>query len=744
MPPTIAEQVRMIERAEEEGDKPAADVLIKGAYDSIKDDPQELQVQRSKNTLFGNYLRELALEQRPDETPGERSLRLGGQITGDVDVPYGEGLLRSTAAGQQFEFAEEITANAAAFLNKLTARDSDKSYSELYDAYLSRERAKAAAFAEKYPGSDITAKIVGGVTSPFWKALSTLGKLSFIPKAAKVTTPTTFGQAVRQGAKAGAYGGVLYGAGMGETPEDRAMTGAAMAAGGGLFGVGLGPLFFGVGKLAQQVMALSRERRAAKIPGTTSAVSREAQEIANMDESMAGAGQARIAQMGEDALLADSGPMALARLDEIIQSAAPGSLQAQQAVQARAERIGQQLTRELDDILGELQGVRTQEQLKALHQSAGKPYADAYRTPINYASDEGQELLNLISVYPKGVIDEANNLIRIQSKLDKTLPNKQIIATVNDDGTVVFSEAPTAAQIDFMTRGLSSIVAKEEGAGVFGGQTTLGSTLIDLASRTRSILKDMIPAYRDALKIASQNITAKNAGELGQEMMRTSNTRQDVFTALERLGARELVLVKQGLRQYLDDLIAKTKRAMSDPETDANTVKEYINLTKELSSTMNRDKLRFLLGERDAGRIKDRLTKQEIALQTLAGIKQNSATFKRLMAEKRGDVATDLGPMSTLLGGSPIQAAQKMSAILTGTDPASRLAARQAHDQMMAGLLSGPARGTSQQQIPRLDILAGGARAANRDAEFLANMLANKAGPAAGVTGSGTMNRIFD
>lgn len=727
MPYTVADEVKIIELYVNDDDIDAATALSEDLLKRLSEDPRELSVHRSKNNFFGAYARDAAKQYREDETQRERAVRLGGEIS-EEDVPYGEGLARSYLAGGTLEFGDEIIASSTAFLNQLFDKDPNKTYSEVYDAYLSRERRRADDFARRHPGSDISAKIAGGVFSPFWKPLSLLGKLSLIPRAAKITTPATVGQTVRQGAKAGAYGGFLYGLGAGEGLEGRATSAAIMAPGGALLGGALSPLFYGSNVLAQKLLALRAKRRAGRIKKAPGGVTREVQDLAITDEVTLG-GAARLAKMGDDAILADAGPAMAARLDQIIQSAGPGALEAQQAIQARGELIGRKLTKELDDVLGGLEAVKTKEQLASLYTNAGKIYSKAYGTPINYASDRGFELLNLINSFPARVVTATNELLRIAAVLDKSIPSKKLKFTIGDAGNVTWKELPTVAQIDYLTRGLKSIVEKEEGVGLMGGTTTLGIKLMELSSRTRTLLKELVPSYRDALKISAGNITDRNARLFGQEILKPAHDRQDVFSALEGMGERQLFLVKKGLRQYIDDLMAKTKRAMDDPTTDDNVLKETMALTRDLSSRINRDKLQYLLGEADAGKVFSGLERQEIALQLKAQIKTNTKTYARLVTDKRAAVHGELNPLNILVGGSPVKAGQQMLKIGTGTDPASMAAARQQHDKLMAEILSGPARGGPYGAVPEFSALTGSGRQAARDAELLAQALVSRTAP---------------
>lgn len=724
------DEVLNIEALARDGDKAGADALAEDLFGRLGADQIELQVFRSKNNYFGAYARERAKQPVEGETERDRDVRLYGEIPPDDSAPsYGEGLARSYLAGAAIEEGDEIVAAAAAFFNKLERRNPGKPYTELYDAYRERERDQAESFANEYPVSDLTAKIVGGVFSPFWKPLSLLGRLSFIPQFLKVASPTAtgwrgVGQAARGGAKLGFYGGGLYGIGMGEGLQDRAEHAALMGAAGAPFGGTLGPIFWGVGRLAHKLLSVGAERRGGRIKGAPSDVSEEVGALVAADKAAVGASE-RLAILGEEAMLADLGPATAGKLDQIIQAAAPGTQDAAQAIAARSERIGRALSGDLDSMLGNLEGVLTREQLKARYASAGPIYDRAYRSSIDYSTPAGNELLRKLSVVPARVVRAANALLKIESELDPSLPTAQMKIIIGDTGDVIFEKLPSVAQIDFITRGINQIARKFEGEGQMGGLTPYGRAMVDLSTRVRTLLKDLVPDYRDALALASHNITNLNAGKLGGEYLRPIHSRQDVFSAIEGLGKIELATLKRGIRQYLDDTMANVKRAMKDPLTEANTIKEAMKLVRELSSRMNRDKLSYLLRPQELEALFAGLRKQELALQLQAKIRDNSLTYARGAAERRGEPWGEVGAIRTALGGSPIQAAQKAASSLVGIDPVSLSAAQRVREAQLARVL------TTSPPPPLSGIITARTRS-QADAEMLGALLSGQIGPALG------------
>jgi hypothetical protein len=398
--------------------------------------------------------------------------------------------------------------------------------------------------------------------------------------------------------------------------------------------------------------------------------------------------------MGDDAMLADSGPGAAARLDQIIATGGPGAAQAQRAVVERGERVGGELVKELDAVLGPLRGVQTRHQIRYGKEDPGALYEAAYATPINYAGESGIYLLGLLQRLPKGAFDAANELIRTDARLMGKRVG-QIIAKIDDaDGTLTFEKLPDLRQIDYVTRVLGDLpnTTRPVEGSILPETTQFGRNIFDLGQRIRQVLKDQVPEYREALKIASMNMDARSGTRLGAEMLNPRTTRQDFFTAIESLGQRELDFVKQGLRSHIDDVMARVERAMGDPITEENAMKEIVRVVRGLSSRGSRDKMRNLLGD-EAEQIFQRLGKVEQSIQLQARLREHqSPTYSRFAAQGRG-AAYGESALNTLLSGRLMEGAGQMLRGAFGADPASRLASQQASNAALAQVLT--------QRLPR-------------------------------------------
>ena len=681
------EIIEAIENAARAVDKDATLTLSRHLDSQIDD--KEREILRTKNDFFGGFLRDKAEQPIEGESEDERRRRLYGGLGEDKEEAGWVPRARSLLAGSALELGDEMVASGAALANILAQKDTGKNYTELYDMYVNRERRKAKDFMRKNPGADISFKIGGALTSPLFSILGRLGARSLAPlgkvgDALRVTSPASALGAVREGAKAGAYGGFLYGLGMGEDDlSSRVSSGAEMAAYGGAGGAVLGPALRGAVSAINRGMTWNQARKA----GMSRAVFDEASAIIAADEAVTGGGAARIAQMGDDAMLADAGPAAQSRLDQIIQTGGPGAAQARDAVLQRGERVGSDLVKELDTVLGPLKGVQTRNQILHGRESPARLYEAAYNTPIDYYAPYGEYILGLLQRLPAGAFDAANKLIRTDFKMMGQRVG-QIKIKVNDDGTIAFENLPDLRQIDYVTRVLGDLPGTTRAAAgsILPEVTQFGRNIFNLSREIRDVLKDQIPAYKDALKIAAMNMNEKSATRLGAEMLKQRTTRQDFFSAIEDLGQRELDFVKQGLRTHIDDVMARVTRAMKDPLTDENAMKEVARVVRDLSARDARDKMTNLLGD-EAQRIFQRLAKVEQGLQLQAQLHQGSQTYARLAAEGRGKAYAG-GAFKALLSGDLAKGAGKLISPLVGADDAAALAAQQATNARLSEALT--------------------------------------------------------
>ena len=163
-------------------------------------------------------------------------------------------------------------------------------------------------------------------------------------------------------------------------------------------------------------------------------------------------------------MLADAGPNAQALLDTTIQRGGAGATAARQAIDERVGQASANIRDAMDNAFGTPAGVNTVE--RAIREGSAPArstaYKAAYAAPIDYSHPVGREVEELLSRVPKSAFDEANRLMHVRGE-----KSAQILASVADDGSVVFKTLPDVRQLDYVTRALRE-VAEELGVPIEG------------------------------------------------------------------------------------------------------------------------------------------------------------------------------------------------------------------------------------------------------------------------------------
>jgi hypothetical protein len=259
---------------------------------------------------------------------------------------------------------------------------------------------------------------------------------------------------------------------------------------------------------------------------------------------------------------------------------------------------------------------------------------------------------------PADAINTANRMMRAEG-----VESAQIMARVADDGSVAFETMPDVRQLDYITRGLNDVAAAADGKGKLGGTTNEGRIYAGLAREIRTAMKDAVPAYKRALERAASDISLKDARDLGEIVLLSQTKRGDVAEAVADMGQAERTKLKQGIRTYIDDTLANTKRTITDPNVDA---REGMAALKALSSRASQQKLEMVLGAGPAKGLISRIDKAARAYELRAKTTDNSRTFARQNMNEAISDATSPGAIGTLLEGSPVESARKMAQHLTG------------------------------------------------------------------------------
>ena len=476
------------------------------------------------------------------------------------------------------------------------------------------------------------------------------------------------------GATAGGTEGAVSGFGRGGTMDERVRN-AALDAGigfatGGVIGGGAPIVGEGISTAASAIIDRVRALKGQSAPKIAKAlgITRDAAkviQVALRNDDFDKAADV-LEKAGGNAMLADAGTSTQRLLDVSVTSGGAAPRIASDAINERASKEALGVTATLDEVLGAPQGVNTARGNVRQSTSVNRDtaYKVAYAQPIDYASQTGRSLENLLKRVPESAIRQANMLMKTQGDT-----SKQILARIDDNGNVTFERLPDVRQFDYITRALGDVADAQNGAGKLGGTTQLGRATGNLQKLIRQQLRRAVPEYGAALDVAADAISRSRAIENGAAILRPSTTRETVRDSLRGASRAERDAAKQGLRSAIDDTLSKVRAVATDPNVD---IREMQKLTNLLSSRDARDKFTYLLGKNDADKLFEQLEPAIISLELRAAIARNSATQQRTAIKGAVDEITQPGAVNTLLSGEPIQAARRVTQTLSGATPEAR------------------------------------------------------------------------
>lgn len=539
------------------------------------------------------------------------------------------------------------------------------------DAATEKVRLSREGLADRAPGQALGLQLAGGVGAAVPMALAAA------PYVAAAAPSGAMGQ-VAAGGLGGLTGGAIEGASSGylagTDPASRAEEAGNRAAFGGAMGLGLGAaapvvgraIGAGVGKASQYVQ--DRMATAAGMSPNASRVIDTYLRDTNIPDAIASARKA-----GGEAMLADSGYSARKLTDAAMQQGGVGG-SARNAIESRAARSSQKLTDALDQHLGK-PGVSTSTDLVPYGETRSPLrllYERAYSQPIDYASDAGMKIERLVKDHvPASAIEKANRMIRADPDYAGV---PQIMAKIADDGKVTFEELPNVTQLDLITRALNDVAEAGDGAGKMGGMTNEGRIYGNLARRIRDQMKIAVPDYKAALDAAGTEIGKLKARDLGQELLSSKVWMSDAQDALRGMPQAEVNKVKEGMRAYIDEMMARTQRAMTDPNMDA---REAAAGLKMLSSRAAKEKMRLVLGDETANRLQGLIDEAATGVDLRASLAANSQTFARQEASRVVQDMTKGGPVDAALRMEPVEAVKGVGQVFTGKTADAEMQAQQ-------------------------------------------------------------------
>lgn len=502
--------------------------------------------------------------------------------------------------------------------------------------------------------------------------------------------PQTLAGRMAVGAAEGAIGGAIYGSGEGEGGiTDRLPQAGIGAATGGVLGGAIPAISAGVAAGYRNVADRLASRNVASQAGVDPDVATLLARTLSADDTLGARGLSNMSRAGQEAMIADAGQNAQAVLDTAIQRGGPGATLAQQRIGERVARDSLALRNALDDALGAPEGVTASR--TAIRESVRNPisqaYDVAYNTPIDYSSQLGQSIEDMVkNRVPGSVIAQANKLMQLEGN-----QSKQILARVADDGSYVLERLPDVRQIDYIVRALNQAAESGEGAGALGGQTTIGRAYQNLARDLRNAVREAVPEYGQALNMAADPIRRSQAIETGSRILSPSFRRDQVAELVKGATDAEKSAMAQGIRSHIDDTIANVRRTVADGNT---TSREAYQAIRDLSSRANREKLAIVIGKDKANQLFKELDRIAQSFNLQGSVAQNSKTFARLATNETVSRMTEPGVIGRLAQGEPLKAGKRIIQSLTGQTPEAITARQDRIYSSIADLLTRPAQDT--------------------------------------------------
>ena len=576
-------------------------------------------------------------------------------------------------------------------------------------------RASVDAMDETRPGQSLALRAGGTVAGAVPLALAATGA-PILQGATRGARMMATGLA---GAGAGAIEGAIYGAG------DQSGGGRAVNAGANaLFGAGAGGVIGAAVPLADDFLRSLLDRARTRttqefanelgISAGAAAVVRSALERGDMNAAR----QALVRQGGE-AMLADAGQAGRELLDASAAAGGQAGTIAREAVDSRVNQRYGELTETLDTVLGTPQGVNTARDALRTGTAAERStmYDAAYSRPIDYSSPQGQRIESLLSRVEPSVIAAAERLMRAEG-----VESAQIMATIGDDGSVVFERMPDVRQLHYIMRGLGEVANREQGAGALGGTSDVGRVFGNLRSDLGRAVSQAVPEFGEAQARFADIARESEAIETGYNLLRPSTTRETASRALRDASDAELAAARQGLRSYIEDQVANVTRIASDPNQDA---REALTAMRLMTSRRAQDNIRLVLGRDEAEQLFASLDQTIGALELRAAIASNSRTAIRGSIQETVREVSAPSIVETLVSDvNPIEAGRRVVRMLTGNSEEAR-ALRQigVFEEISRALTQ--TRGPQAQRALRIleDAMQNGGAIADGQAEYVGRVL---------------------
>lgn len=536
---------------------------------------------------------------------------------------------------------------------------------------MARHRSILGAMDRQNPKTSTALQIGGGIIGSIPLAMAAgPAMLANAPK-------TMAGKAIVGGLTGAALGGTEgaisgYGAGEGDSRMESAASRGMMGAGlGGALGV-LAPM---VGSVTREVWERLRGKDVSVISKTLGISDDAAKMIKpSVDALDFDAAMANMKKAGPNAMLADAGVTTRRALDYAITGGGKAARVGIDAVTGRAEAAGTRLGKIMDVVLGVPKGVKAVSKSIAERTAPArkKAYDFAYKTPIDYADDAGRNIEEVLGRVDgdtlTAAVKEANDAMRAEG-----IKNQQIMAILDSKGNVSFKEMPNVQQLDEIKKGLDAI-ARNETDPLTGKITGKGRRAAKLAAELRASIADAVPAYKTAVRLGGDKIATETAMDTGRNLFSPSMTRERVSEVMKGASVEAKDAARQGIREYIDDTLARVRRSYDNPDADTT---ETLRLLNTLSTRDAREKLVMVLGEGKADRLLKEIDAAGKQFGTRQAIAAGSQTAQRLGMDQQMNEILAPGVIGNAAQGKGLGTIQSFIQLLTRATPEADLARKQ-------------------------------------------------------------------
>lgn len=278
----------------------------------------------------------------------------------------------------------------------------------------------------------------------------------------------------------------------------------------------------------------------------------------------------------------------------------------------------------------------------------------------------------------------------------------------------------TVEDVDLIKRALDDVARTGEGAGLLGGQTSLGRAAQQRAREIRDALVEAVPEYGEALAVSSDAIRRIEAVDVGRNMLSPNVTRDSVQEFVRGATGGELAAAKEGLRGQIEEVMANVRAVASDPNQDA---REAMTAVNRMTTRAAKDKISTILGK-DAPEFLRRLDEAAASMNMRADMARNSQTAIRTAIQ--GDVAGITAPnvATSAMMGEPIDASKRIVQAITGVTDEFTAKQRQMVYQDLARVLTQKGGAEAEAALRMIDAAIGQQSLADDEVDAIAQAVA--------------------